>query len=113
MPDPHTIARRPRGKLNFCPVSPPRPCGAYVYQLTGYGKGNVPGDPHRRLQLRAYVIPIDPKTPAQLARRATFAAAVAAWHGLSPAQKASYARRGKSRNLPGYNLFISAYLRSH
>lgn len=112
MADPHDLTLHPRGKIYFCPVALPRPCGAYVYQNTAPGKGNVPGDPSRRLQLRAHVIPADPHTPAQMARRAKFAAAVAGWHSLNPAQRATYQERGKSRALPGYNLYISEYLRT-
>lgn len=110
MPNPHNLTLAPRGSLNFCPTAPPRPCGRYVYQLTHPGGGNVPGDPTGRLQLRRWVIPADPRTPPQLARRVAFAAAVAAWQSMPQEAKDSWRTPGKARNLPAYHAFLSAYL---
>lgn len=110
MTDPHRLSLTPRGSLNFCPAAPPRPCGRYVYQLTAYGKGNVPDDPTGRLQLRRWVMPADPRTPAQVAHRAAFAAAVAAWQSMPQEARDSWRIPGKARNLPAYNAFLSAYL---
>lgn len=100
-----------RGTLSFCPVNPPRPCGKYVYQRVRAGLGNVAGIANDDLQLRAYVIPTDPQTPAQLARRAVFADAVAGWQSLTPAQRDIWRIAGAGRNLPAYQTYVSAYLR--
>ena len=102
-----------RGKLNFCPANPPRPCGTYVYQRVKPGLGNVEGVARDNLQLRAWVIPYDPMTPAQLARRAVMAAGVTAWRLLSPAEKDAWRAAGKGRALPGFQTFISWYLKTH
>lgn len=110
MTDPHKLTLRPRGSLNFCPVDPPRPCGRYVYQLTGYGKGNVPGDQSGRLQLRRWVRPADPRTSAQVERRSRFAQAVAAWQAMPEPAKDKWRAAGKAKSLPGYQTFLSAYL---
>lgn len=102
-----------RGKLSFCPVNPPRPCGTYVYQRVRSGLGNVEGVAGDNLQLRAHVIPYDPKTAAQLARRALMAAAVALWHTFTPDEKKAWRAAGKARSLPGFNAWVSHYLRSN
>lgn len=81
--------------------------GGRVFQRVRPGLGNVPGDPTRSLQNRALVSPSTPPTPAQLARRAKFAQAIATWHALPPEKKLDYHRRGSKRALPGFNLFLS------
>lgn len=101
-----------RGTLYFCPVEPVRPCGKYVYQKVRAGLGNVPSDPHKALQLRRHVIPYDPHTPAQTARRARMASGVAAWHALGPDDKKAWRAAGASRRLPGFQTFISAWLKA-
>lgn len=85
----------------------------WVYQRVLKGCGNIPTRHPRDMQLRRHVIPDDPQTTAQLARRAVFAAAVAAWHALTPAERQAWAEQGKPRALPGYNWFISHYLRNN
>jgi len=84
--------------------------GLRVFQKTAPGRGNIPGDRTRSLQNRAYVIPFDPATPAQLARRAAFAAAVAAWHALSPPERAEYDARAKRMAISGFNLYLREVL---
>jgi hypothetical protein len=102
-----------RGTLTFTPADPPRPLAKYVVQRVGAGFGNVAADPTLRTQIRAHVIPLDPQTTKQLARRATFAAAVLAWHALPPADRAYWRERGAKHGLPGFNAFLSFYLRTH
>lgn len=100
------------GTLSFCPTNPPRPCGKYVYQRVAPGLGNVEGVPLDNLQLRAYVIPADPKTPAQLARRNLFSLAVSGWHSLTEEQRWAWRDAGARRNISSFNAYISAYLRA-
>lgn len=111
MADPHAITLDVRGKLCFDPEQPDRPPGCYVYQRTAPGKGNIPTDPARALQLRAWVIPYDPRTPAQLAQRATMRAAVTAWQALPPPAREQWRDAGKNRGIPAYNAFLSAYMK--
>jgi hypothetical protein len=101
-----------KGTLTFEPADPPRTLGKYVYQRVQPGLGNVASDPSKSLQLRAHTIPTDPQTAPQLARRAVFSNAVAAWQALSEAEKNSYAPEAAKRGLPAYQFFLSRYLRN-
>ncbi len=112
MADPHTITLAVRGKICFDPEQPDRPPGCYVYQRTAPGKGNIPTDPARALQLRAWVIPADPRTPSQLAQRNTMREAVAAWQAMPQPARDAWRAQGLARNLPAYNAFLSAYMRA-
>ncbi|MGV7931174.1 MAG: hypothetical protein AB2L13_20105 [Spirochaetota bacterium] len=60
---------------------------------------------------RRYVVPRDPKTESQLARRAAFGEAVAAWRSLSGGEKDAWRARGRARHRSGYNAFMAAFLR--
>jgi len=60
--------------------------------------------------LEKYMVPRDPRAPAVLANRAKFAAAIAAWQGLTEPERAAYNRRVVGRDLSGYNLFIREYM---
>lgn len=99
-----------RGSLNFTPTDPPRPAGRYVFQHVRAGLGNVVDDPSRTLQLRVWVLPFDPMTAPQLARREWFAYAVAAWQSMPQAEKDQWKVKGEKRRLPAYNAFLSWYL---
>lgn len=85
----------------------------WVYQRVKKGLGNIPTRHPYDLQLRRHVIPFDPLTAAQLARRQVFADAVTAWHALTPAEKAQWTEQGKPNALPGYHWFISRWLKTH
>jgi len=60
---------------------------------------------------RRYVVPRDPKTDSQRARRAAFGEAVAAWRSLSGGEKDAWRARGRARHRSGYNAFMAAFLR--
>ena len=100
-----------KGKLSLTPADPPRPAGRYVFQRVRAGLGNITSEPARNMQLRAHVIPIDPKTPAQLSRRSLFAQAVLAWQSATPEQKAEAATAGVDARLPAYQWFVGDYIR--
>lgn len=57
---------------------------------------------------------VNPYTPsaAQLACRAKFAAGVSAWQSLTDEQKAVYNIKGSKKGLPGFNVFLTKYLKS-
>jgi hypothetical protein len=103
----------PRGALTEPDPDAPDGRTRIVYQRCAPGTGNVPGVPGRRLQRRAYHIPADPRTPMQLALRARFAAATAAWQALDPYDRQDWRDRASSRGPTGYMLFVSAYCRAH
>lgn len=92
------------------PAAPPV---RMVMQRTGEGFGNVEGIPGQKLQLRAHVIPHDPKTPAQLARRALFAAAQAAWYALTLPERATWTADADAYALTGRQYFTRRYMASH
>lgn len=81
-----------------------------VFQLTGYGLGNIPGDPRRRLQIRAHVIPYDPHTLAQQSRRLHMANANVAWHALTTEEQQAYEPEAKKKRLTAHNIFVRAWL---
>lgn len=94
-------------------LDPQAPPVRMVMQRTGAGFGNVEGIPGATLQLRAHVVPYDPKTPAQLARRALFADAQAAWYALDPAERATWTADAAPLSLTGRQLFTRSYMAAH
>jgi hypothetical protein len=58
---------------------------------------------------RAYVVPRDPKTPAQIDRRRDFGEAVAAWRQLPDADKEQWRRRAARSERTGYHLFLAEF----
>ena len=107
----HDVALDVRGTVTECGPGPAPVCEKVVYQGTAIGAGNISNGGKYNRQRRAYVVPSDPHTPAQVARRTFFAAAVHEWQALSPEAKAAWKQAGRARNIPGYSAFLSAYLR--
>lgn len=70
---------------------------------------------HGQQRFRAYAVPIDPKTPPQLARRRIFRDGLNAWAALTPLQRASWQRRatGIKTGWMGVSYFLSNYLKTH
>ena len=58
-----------------------------------------------------YYKPADPKTPAQLSRRNLFADGVSRWQVMSDSEKQIFKVYGKPFALPGYQKFLSLYLK--
>ena len=96
--------------LTFTPDDPPRPFGKYVFQRVKPGLGNISGRSGLDLQLRAHVIPLDPKTPAQLARRALFAAAVGRWRSPLAGDMERWEKTAQNRSIPVFNAALSDVL---
>lgn len=89
---------KPRGKVG----------DIVVFQSTSSQFANLtsPNDPN--LMERKYVIPDDPKTPAQERQRELWANRVAEWQALSPEEKAEWNRlAGRKRGYRGFQLFMS------
>lgn len=84
----------------------------WVYQRTGSGFGNLGARGARDLQIRRHVIPHNPRTPAQVDRRAWLRIAVQAWREMNQDERSEWKALGASRALPGYSTFISAFMRA-
>ena len=75
----------------------------------GYGNGRMVGD--RQYQVCRHVEHInDRRSPAQLARRERFKAAVAAWRALPEAERQRHHEEAKAEGRTGWNRFIADYL---
>lgn len=62
-------------------------------------------------KVRAHVIPADPKTPAQMQRRAHMRAGVLLWQAMPPSEKEAWRAEGKTRQITGFNAFTSWHLK--
>ena len=75
----------------------------------GFGNGRVIGD--KQVQICRYVATIhDRKSPAQLARRAKFREAVAAWRALPVEERQRLDQAARAEHQTGWNRFISEWL---
>lgn len=110
MKTPHLLITQ---SLNFEPVDPPRPAGRYTYQRVKPGLGNVTGRQERDLQLRTHVIPFDPMTPAQIARRDLMRAAVAFWHVATSQDKEAWKITAQKRQISVFNACVSDVLKNY
>ena len=101
-----------RGTLTICDNADCTLKHKVVFQGCSEASANYFVGNHSPRMMRAYVIPNDPKTSAQLACRAKFASAVANWTTLSTADKSYWSERGRARNLSGWNEFISEFMKA-
>lgn len=83
-----------------------------VYQRTAPGLGNLPNSGKFDRQRRRHVVPHDPQTPAQVARRAKMAAAVLAWQAMTPQNRSAWTTPAAARNITPFNAFVSNFLRT-
>jgi len=61
--------------------------------------------------MRAWIIPPNPRTPAQQANRSRFRDAMLSWRQLPDEEKDSFNRKGKKLGMTGHNLYISRYMK--
>lgn len=73
------------------------------------GKSGVFATWKGRQYRRSYVIPANPKTPAQQAVRNNFKNAVDAWHNFDALQKQAYGYLATPLQISGFNLWVSRY----
>lgn len=99
--------------LTFEPEELGLPFGKYVFQRVAPGRGNVPGRPRADLQLRRHVIPADPETPAQIARRDLFRAAVERWHARTPSDLDHWKQTAHKKRIPLFNACLSDTLKHY
>jgi len=68
---------------------------------------------HGRTYRHRYIVPRDPKTPAQIRMRFLLGSATYAWHDLSSPEKLFWKDvRTRSRAYSGFNHFISSYIKT-
>lgn len=73
------------------------------------GKAGVFATWKGRHYRRSYVIPANPRTPAQQTIRNSFKNAVQAWHGFDAIQKGVYDYLATPLQISGFNLWVSRY----
>jgi len=80
-------------------------------QISGiYHRNHAAGDEvYQRLP---YYFPRDPKSDPQKAQRQKMTDSVIAWHNLTSSEKEVYNERAKGKNLFGFNLFLSEYMKT-
>jgi hypothetical protein len=100
-----------RGKITIPDPGVPGGRRVVVFQRTWAPLANVPLGPTGRMQVRSEPPRNDAKSPAQLVRRTRFRDAITAFRALSVEEKREWRKRGRSRNLPGYQAFLSHYMR--
>ncbi|HOW82355.1 MAG TPA: hypothetical protein PK573_07340 [Spirochaetota bacterium] len=66
-----------------------------------------------RTVMRAWIMPPNPRTPAQQANRSLFRRAMISWRALPDYEKDSYNHKGKKLGMTGHNLFISRYMKKN
>lgn len=91
--------------------------GSMIGELSGKLGGNVFARNKSGAYIRQYVIPVDPKTLAQINARANFGAASSSYHSMTSAQKAQWQNFAQNLYLPkngvntgqysGFNAFVS------
>lgn len=101
------------GTINLTPTNPPRPAGRYVFQRVAPGLGNVAGAPNDALQLRRHVVPLDPKTLTQRARRAVMRWAVYKYRQASAAVRAAAQPHADRKKITLFNGWISSWSENH
>lgn len=86
------------------------PTGKVTFQRVRKGLGNIRGFGSWDRQMRAHVIPTDPRTPDQVTRRSIMALAVKAWQAAAPEVRQTYAAAAKKRGITTYMQFISNFM---
>ncbi|HRZ26229.1 MAG TPA: hypothetical protein P5346_10625 [Spirochaetota bacterium] len=61
--------------------------------------------------MRAFIIPPNPRTPAQQANRSRFRDAMGSWRQLPDEEKDSFNRTARRLGMTGHNLYISRYMK--
>ena len=99
-----------RGTITECTGGPVPSCEKVVYQSVAPGCGNLRGNGTYNKQRRRWVKPTDPHTPAQMTRRAAFAAAVFSWQIAPQATRDAWNLAARGSGMSGFNRWISRHL---
>jgi hypothetical protein len=101
------------GTLTMIPPETTLPPKKMVFQRVKLGLGNLPDKSNTGHQLRTHVIPIDPKTAAQIARRDLMRAAVARYRTPIGDDLIRWKKIARARNIPLFNAACSDILRNY
>jgi hypothetical protein len=101
------------GILTGTPDVPGKSYGKWVYQRTAAGHGNIPDDPTRTQQVRAWTAGTNPRTIQQVRNRVRFQAGVSAWHALTPEEKETYRQPGAKQGLNRFQYFMRLWVLHH
>lgn len=101
------------GTLKFKPADPLLPLAKYTFQRTAPAKGNLKGFGLFDRQMRRHVIPLDPKTLSQVARRDLMRAAVARWHASTAQDKNQWKSDALNRAISVFNASIADTLKNY
>jgi len=101
------------GTLIIVPPGTSLPPRKMVFQRVRRGLGNLPDKSNTGHQLRAHVIPFDPKSAAQIARRDLMRAAVTRYRSPVGDDLTRWKRIATARNIPLFNAACSDILRNY
>ena len=101
------------GTLKMTPPGTVAPPVKMVFQRVRAGLGNAGKYGSMDVQLRQHVVPADPKTTAQMARRDLMRAAVARWHSMTTKDKDAFQKTAENRAITVFNAVISDTLRNY
>lgn len=116
MPTPfnvHDLALLITGSINVPDPDRPGHSKRIIIQRTRKGLGNIQTTHPYDIQIKAWKLQSDPKTPAKQANRARFAAAVTAWHDATIQEREIARPISKKRRITLFNGWISLYNTTH
>lgn len=99
----------------------PNGFGEVYFGWSEFGDWNVHSGTYARVDSKQgkvvcrkrHMWPLNPQTEKQQEVRSKFALAVSAWQNLTNQEKSVYNTLGEQKSLPGYNYFISEYLKNY
>lgn len=102
-----------RGTVTLPPDATHPTARKVVFQGASHQTANYWTKTGQPRKIRAHVVPLDPKTAPQLARRAHMRAGVLIWQAMTTEQKAQWRKIAEQRGITGYNAFCSHWLKQY
>jgi len=84
---------------------------SFLTSLNGHLGNSVYYTVGKKVYVRRYVKPSNPRSEAQQSHRSLFAEAMALWKLLSADEKLQYKKKSKNLAMHGHNLFIREYIK--
>lgn len=101
------------GTLKMTPPGTVDPPVKMVFQRVRAGLGNAGKFGSMDVQLRQHVIPADPKTAAQIARRDLMRAAVARYRAMTGIDLDPFKKTAEKRRISVFNAVVSDTLKNY